>query len=189
MRVSELFTSLQGEGHWVGTPAAFIRLAGCNRACPFCDTDFSARSELSEQQLADWAGGTGMGHAVVTGGEPALQLTPSLVARLHERGLRVQVETNGTIDLPRAWGIDWVTCSPKTPTPRLRHIDELKVVFASPDDMAPWEQSTITHRFVQPCDTGDPATNERILRNAIDYCLKHPQWRLSLQTHKLIGIR
>lgn len=188
MRVSELFTSLQGEGHWSGTPSAFIRLAGCNLSCPFCDTDYSPRQDLSELQVADWAGGTGLPHAVVTGGEPGLQLTPTLVALLHERGLRVQVETNGTIDLPPSWGIDWVTCSPKTLHPRLSHIDELKVVFTTPSDITPWEQYPVPHRFVQPCDTGDPSANARIVQAAVSYCLSHPQWRLSLQTHKLIGI-
>lgn len=217
MHLSERFTSLQGEGYWSGTPAAFVRMAGCNLACPFCDTDFRPTHTLNEEQLARWAQSTGMHHVVITGGEPALQLTPTLIESLHQKGLYVQVETNGTIPIPRGWGVDWITCSPKmqplsayradaTANPPVRGeggqaatnegrveeswswVDELKIVFTAPADVAPWEQVLCPHRFIQPCDTGDAARNQSILRAAIDYCLTHPQWRLSLQTHKILGI-
>lgn len=193
MQISELFVSLQGEGYFTGTPAAFIRLAGCNLRCPFCDTDFRATQTLGEQEVAAWAVQTGMRHVVITGGEPTLQLTATLTRLLHEVGLFIQIETNGTRALPPDCEVDWVTCSPKTaysPEPiRLEHIDELKVVFTGHDEPANYDYLTASVRSLQPCDTGNAQRNEELRQQAIAYCLSHPQWRLSLQTHKLLGVR
>ena len=194
MQISECFVSLQGEGWFTGTPAAFIRLAGCNLQCPFCDTDFHSRQTLSEEEVARWVAQTGMHHVVLTGGEPALQLSPTLIELLHEAGLFVQIETNGTVPLPEEWGIDWITCSPKfgyvAEAPlRLSRMDELKVVFTPGMDLSPYDNIPAQVRFLQPCDMGDPARNDLILRETVNYCLAHPAWRLSLQTHKILGIR
>ena len=133
MRVNETFLSLQGEGYFTGTPAFFLRLSGCNLQCPFCDTNHQSFSEMSEEEIVTEASRHKPRHIVITGGEPALQLTQSLVDKLHEAGFFVQVETNGTLPLPE--GIDWVTCSPKSLTPSLskgeglQTINELKILY------------------------------------------------------------
>ena len=193
MQISELFVSLQGEGFFTGTPAAFIRLAGCNLKCPFCDTNFQHTQTLSEQDITRWAVQTGMTHIVITGGEPTLQLTASLLQQLHHEGLFIQIETNGTRPLPPDCQADWVTCSPKSPYTnepiRLTHIDELKVIFTSKDDPDNYNHLAASVRCLQPCDTGDERRNEQLRQQAISYCLHHPQWRLSLQTHKLLGLQ
>jgi hypothetical protein len=138
MRVNETFISLQGEGHFTGTPAFFLRLSGCNLQCPFCDTNHQAFREMSEDEIVREASRGKPRHIVITGGEPALQLTQSLVDKLHEAGFFIQVETNGTLPLPE--GIDWVTCSPKraplqtSPQGGRLHVDELKVLYKGIDD-------------------------------------------------------
>ena len=126
MRVNEFFVSLQGEGHFTGTPAFFLRLSGCNLQCSFCDTSHQSYKEMSEDEIVEEASHHAPRHIVITGGEPALQLTPSLIDKLHEAGFFIQVETNGTLLLPQ--GIDWVTCSPKG-SPVLNNVDELKVLY------------------------------------------------------------
>ena len=213
MRVNETFVSLQGEGHFTGTAAFFLRLSGCNLACPFCDTVHQPHTEMSEDEIVAEALSHRPRHIVITGGEPALQLTPSLVGKLHEAGFFVQVETNGTLPLPP--GIDWVTCSPKgekaSPTPSKggenrrenlpvlsegggkdgdNPIDELKVLYhGKGTDLSLYESIPAKEYRLQPLDTGDDVQNRIILRDAMDYVLQHPQWKLSLQTHKLLGIR
>ena len=129
-------------------------------------------------------------HIVITGGEPALQITASLVGRLHAAGKYVQMETNGTSRLPADCGVDWITCSPKYRPVRLEHIDELKVIFQSSEqDMSVYDRYTAAVYSLQPCDVGDAKVNARILKEAVEYCLAHPKWRLSLQTHKMLDIR
>ena len=131
--------------------------------------------------------------AVVTGGEPSLQLTSSLVSALQEKGFRVCVETNGTRPLPA--NVDWVTLSPKSlwlgaeAEPILTKADELKVVYDGEHDPAAYDYIAARHRFLQPCDTGDPARNAAVMQQAADYCLRNPEWRLSLQIHKILNIR
>ena len=201
MRVNETFISLQGEGYFTGTPAFFLRLSGCNLKCPFCDTNHQAYKEMSEEEIVEAASCEKPRHIVITGGEPALQLTKSLVDKLHAAGFFIQVETNGTLPLPE--GIDWVTCSPKSKTlsnspskgENLK-IDELKVLFmgdgTDPDDfispLLPRGRGTL-RLFLQPLDTGNDMQNRIILRDTIAYIMQHPRWRLSLQTHKLLGIK
>lgn len=192
MKVNEIFYSLQGEGHWTGTAATFVRLAGCNLRCPFCDTDHSAGRDMSEEEIVGAVAANPSSHVVITGGEPALQLTASLVGKLHRAGKTVHIETNGTLPLPA--GIDWVTCSPKDAPVALNSADEVKAVYESRPDMhsrlAAMESAIeARHYYLQPCDTGDPALNRRLTAEAVDYCKTHPRWRLSLQTHKLLGIR
>lgn len=208
--VKEIYYTLQGEGANTGRPAVFLRFAGCNlwsgrapdRAtaiCDFCDTDFVgtdgpgggtfADAPALARAVADCWPGQRLERltpfVVCTGGEPLLQLDEPLLAALHAAGFEVAIETNGTL-LPPA-GIDWVCVSPKARAGfRLRSGNELKIVFPQ-DGLDPERFATLdfAHFFLQPMDGPERAANtERAMR----YCLEHPQWRLSLQTHKLLGI-
>ena len=207
--VKEIFYTLQGEGANTGAPAVFCRFAGCNlwsgreedrasAACNFCDTDFvgtdgtsggkySGAEGLADAIEREWPRSTRAHRFVVcTGGEPLLQLDAAAVDALHRRGFRVAIETNGTLAVPP--GIDWVCVSPKADVGlALESGDELKLVFPQPT--APperFEALAFEHFFLQPMDGPARAANTR---EAIDYCLAHPRWRLSLQSHKIIGIR
>jgi 7-carboxy-7-deazaguanine synthase (Cx14CxxC type) len=206
--VKEIFYTLQGEGANVGTPAVFCRFSGCNlwtgreqdrhsAVCQFCDTDFvgadgdgggkfASPQALAQAVAARWPTGAGNRFVVCTGGEPALQLDDALVEALHEAGFRVAIETNGTLPLPA--DLDWVCVSPKAGTAVVvRRGNELKFVYPQvaldPEDCADWD---FEHRFLQPMDGPRAAQNTR---QALDYCLADPRWRLSIQTHKLLGIR
>ena len=192
MKVNETFLSLQGEGYFTGTAAFFLRLSGCNLACPFCDTQHQSFVEMTEEEIVEEASRHKPRHIVITGGEPALQLTQSLVDKLHAAGFFIQVETNGTLPLPE--GIDWVTCSPKGDFPQFP-VDELKVLFMG--DVTDPEaiispllgKESGVKLYLQPLDTGNEKQNRTILRSCINYVLQHPRWSLSLQTHKIIGIK
>ena len=188
MKINEIFYSLQGEGHYTGTPAVFVRFAGCNLKCSFCDTDFTSFTEMTEDDIIREIGQYPTNHIVITGGEPTLQITASLVSKLHDAGKYVQIETNGTNVLPDGCNIDWVTCSPKYKAVRLQHIDELKVVFEG-QDMSQYDCLTASEYRLQPCDTQDEKKNKEILRQTIDFILKNPKWKLSLQTHKILNVR
>ena len=190
MLINEIFYSLQGEGHFTGTPAVFIRFSGCNLKCSFCDTKHERYSEMTEDDIMREVSKYPAEHVVITGGEPALQLTQTLVDRLHAAGKFIQIETNGTAELPKGCDVDWITCSPKYRPVKLERIDELKVVFRSSEqDMSQYDRYTASIYSLQPCDVADNKANARILNDAIDYCLAHPKWRLSLQTHKMINVR
>ncbi|MDE6048099.1 MAG: 7-carboxy-7-deazaguanine synthase QueE [Paramuribaculum sp.] len=186
LRVNEIFYSLQGEGFFTGIPAVFVRLSGCNLKCPFCDTNHSPFTEMAEEDIIREIKKYPAKHIVITGGEPALQLSENFIDLLHENDLFVQIETNGTVPLPE--NIDWVTCSPKSPEVVLRKINELKVLFDGEKPMLspeiPAEVFTL-----QPLDTGIPEDNIKITEAAIRYIKNHPKWRLSLQTHKMLNIR
>jgi len=207
--VKEIYYTLQGEGAQAGRPAVFCRFAGCNlwsgreedRAdalCNFCDTDFvgtdgpgggkyAEADRLARACRETWRGNSGTPPFVVlTGGEPMLQVDEALVAAFHTAGFEVAIETNGT--LPVLPSIDWVCVSPKAGASlRQRSGDELKLVYPQ-DRLWPEEVQALafTHFLLQPLDdgSGDPAN----VRAAVDYCLAHPKWRLSLQTHKLLGL-
>lgn len=208
--VKEIFYTLQGEGGQAGTPAVFCRFAGCNlwsgresdretAICRFCDTDFvgtdgtlggkfATADLLADTILAQWPV-TDTEHrlVVLTGGEPLLQVDAELIAALHARNIRIAVESNGTVVAPE--GIDWLCISPKAGAPWVqRSGQELKVVWPQPglDLDALQAGSQFTHRFLQPMD--GPSQTENTV-SCIDACLRHPGWRLSLQTHKLTGIR
>ena len=193
MKVNEIFYSLQGEGYYSGTPAVFVRLSGCNLSCPFCDTQHESGREMREEEIVAEVTKYPSRHVVVTGGEPSLQLTASLVDKLHAAGKYVAVETNGTHPLPP--NVDWVTLSPKDAFVDgaevvLSRADEIKVVFDGihyPLPTTCYPLSTFT--FLQPCDTGDAVRNAEIVQATIEYIKSHPEWRLSLQTHKIIGIQ
>ena len=186
-RINEIFYSLQGEGYHTGMPAVFVRFSGCNLRCPFCDTEFADYREMDAEEIAEEIErlvpqGNALPLIVLTGGEPSLQADEALVARLHKTGMTICMETNGTHALPQ--GIDWVTCSPKAGSRVvLEEADELKIVLT--DDYRPeqWtEQIKARHLFLQPCSCRNNA-------EVVEYILSHPQWRLSLQTHKYLNIR
>lgn len=190
-RINETFYSLQGEGYHVGKASFFIRFSGCNLACAFCDTDHRPFTWRSLDSLLDEAARCPASHVVLTGGEPTLSADAALVEGLHRLGKFVAIETNGTHEPPE--GTDWVTLSPKDgmaagARTKLTRCDELKVVYRG-QDLAAYAHIEAGHRFLQPCDTGNPETDKRLRDEAIALCLKYPQWRLSLQTHKLTGIR
>jgi 7-carboxy-7-deazaguanine synthase (Cx14CxxC type) len=203
--VKEIFLTLQGEGMQAGRRAIFLRFAGCNlwsgreadRAdaqCRFCDTDFVAtdginggryQAEALAARVETLWGDGGGGLVVVTGGEPTLQLDPPLLGALHARGFEVAVESNGTIPAPE--GVDWLCISPKAGTEVVqRRGDELKLVWPQPgidpEALLGWD---FRHFLLQPMDCAD---REAALTEAIAYVMAHPAWKLSLQTHKLIGL-
>lgn len=207
--VKEIFYTLQGEGAHTGRPAVFCRFAGCNlwtgreqdRAtaiCDFCDTDFvgvgpdggkfATPQELADAVAAVWPADRdgGQPFVVCTGGEPLLQLDEPAIQALHDRGFQVAVESNGTRPAPRT--LDWICISPKAGALLVQTSgDELKLVF--PQATAPPERFAsldFAHFFLQPMDGPELGANTRA---AVAYCLAHPRWRLSMQTHKLLGLR
>ncbi len=208
--VKEIFYTLQGEGTHSGRPAVFCRFSGCNlwtgheahrdkAVCRFCDTDFvgtdgegggrfRTAEELARAVAKAWGGRAhafAQRYVVCTGGEPLLQLDEAAVAALHDEGFAVAVETNGTRVAPA--GLDWICVSPKAGAPLvLERADELKLVYpqqgAAPED---FEGRGFPRLLLQPMDGPDL---DRNTTEAVEYCLSHPQWKLSLQTHKYIGI-
>jgi 7-carboxy-7-deazaguanine synthase len=208
--VKEAFATLQGEGAHGGRAAVFLRFAGCNlwsgkeeaRAsaiCRFCDTDFvgtdgdgggrfTSAAELADHVLAHWQVNRPdqqRRYVVCTGGEPLLQLDGALIEALHDREFTVAVETNGTIAAPPS--IDWLTVSPKAQADLIQRTgDELKLVYPQVDgEPERYESLVFDHYFLQPMDGPELDANTRA---AVEYCRRHPRWRLSLQTHKLLGI-
>ena len=204
--VKEMYYTLQGEGAQTGRAAVFLRFAGCNlwtglerdrekAVCQFCDTDFvgtdgpgggkfASAEELAQAVAQKWPGG-GRPYVVCTGGEPLLQLDQAAVAALHARGFEIGVETNGT-QLPPP-GIDWICVSPKAGADLvLTHGNELKLVYPQKDaEPERYAGLAFANFFLQPMDSPQRDANTAA---AIQYCLSHPQWRLSVQTHKAIGI-
>lgn len=205
--VKEIFLTLQGEGGQAGRPAVFCRFAGCNlwsgreqdratAVCNFCDTEFvgmdgvgggrfGTADALADAVEAAWTGGPANRLTVLTGGEPLLQVDVALVDALHARGFAIALETNGTLVAPA--GIDWVCVSPKAQAPVVQtRGQELKLVFPQTGvDPARFEPMEFERFLLQPMDGPDRIANTQA---AIAYCLAHPRWRLSVQTHKYIGI-
>lgn len=209
-RVKEIFYTLQGEGAQSGRPAVFCRFSGCNlwsgreadrsaAVCRFCDTefrgtggtnggDYATAGDLARRVASTWpeeAGGNLSPFVVCTGGEPLLQLNEDLIGELHDRGFQVAVETNGT--KPAPVGLDWICVSPKADAELTLCVgNELKLVY--PQAQAPperFEQLAFDHFFLQPMDGPELVENTR---RCVAYCMTHPGWRLSLQTHKMLGI-
>jgi 7-carboxy-7-deazaguanine synthase (Cx14CxxC type) len=205
--VKEIFLTLQGEGAQAGRPAVFCRFAGCNlwsgreqdratAVCTFCDTEFVGLDGPGGGRFADaealasaieaaWEGGAADRLAVLTGGEPLLQLDAALIETLHRRGFEIALETNGTLAVPP--GVDWICVSPKADAPLAQtRGQELKLVFPQAGhDPADFERLDFERFLLQPMDGPDRAANTAA---AIAYCLAHPRWRLSVQTHKYLGI-
>ena len=208
-QIKEIFYTLQGEGANAGRPAVFCRFAGCNlwsgreqdrasATCQFCDTDFVGTDgtlggkfvnadALADQIEAQWpALDKDHRFVVMTGGEPLLQVDSALIAALHARGFQIAVETNGTIAAPS--GIDWVCVSPKAGSNWIQRAGhELKVVWPQPGlDLEALEAAHFTHRYLQPMDN---IFRQENTQRCIIICMQRPAWRLSLQTHKITGIR
>jgi len=208
-QVKEIFYTLQGEGANAGRPAVFCRFAGCNlwsgreqdranAVCKFCDTDFvgtdgtlggkfADADALANQIAAQWpAGDSAHRFVVMTGGEPLLQVDAELIAALHARGFQIAVETNGSIAAPE--GIDWICVSPKAGAPWVQRAgQELKLVWPQAGfDLGELEAADFTHRYLQPMDNPQRQQNTE---TCIQLCMERPAWRLSLQTHKITGIR
>ncbi|VFR39946.1 Queuosine Biosynthesis QueE Radical SAM [plant metagenome] len=205
--VKELFKTLQGEGAHAGRASVFCRFAGCNlwtgreadrvsAACRFCDTDFvgtdgdgggkfADAQALADALAACWGPGTEHRYVVFTGGEPLLQLDPALIEAAHTQGFTIAIETNGTLPVPP--GVDWICVSPKGSAPLAQtRGDELKLVYPQPEHTpARFAGLDFTHFWLQPMDGPARVANTAL---AVEYCTAHPPWRLSLQTHKYIGI-
>ena len=225
-RVNEIFYSLQGEGRNTGRAAVFVRFAGCNLRCPFCDTEFDTYREMTAEEIlaevdecrkdVSPCDAYSKPLLVLTGGEPTLQVDEAFVELLHQHGYEVAMESNGILPAPK--NLDWLTVSPKgsgewreergerREDSGKRLPDEIKVVF---DEDTPTRLPSILSsleylskhpslweglgrhplRYLQPCDTGDAERNAHILHLCIEYIKQHPCWRLSLQTHKLTGLK
>lgn len=207
--VKEIFYTLQGEGAQAGRAAVFCRFAGCNlwsgreadrkaAICQFCDTEFvgvdgpgggkfESAEAAADAVASKWPGNGGGGKrfVVCTGGEPLLQLDGALIVALHARGFEIAIETNGTITAPA--GIDWICVSPKAGTTLVQRAgDEIKLVFPQAHaDPTAFEDLAFRHFFLQPMDGPERIANTE---RAVRFCMEHPRWRLSLQTHKILGI-
>ena len=207
-RVHEIFYTLQGEGAHTGIPAVFVRFSGCNLRCPWCDTDFDSFTEMTAEDIVRHVRelydlpNQRRKMVVLTGGEPALQVDEHLVGLIHQAGFYICIETNGTLPLPS--GIDWITCSPKLVSMHrlsLKRVNEVKVVFTGDYDPELWRrQLEAEHWLLQPLHyhgdylltTGvDEWENDRNdnLDDTVRYILQHPFWRLSIQIHKITGLR
>ena len=205
-KVKEIYYTIQGEGHHTGRPAVFCRFAGCNlwsglekdrdtAICKFCDTDFWGMDGVNggKYTAEDLAITIKRLHpdteekiyVVCTGGEPALQMDETLIQSFHNHHLEIAIETNGTIELPK--GIDWICVSPKADTAIIvTKGDELKLVYPQLENLPhQYEGLDFTHFYLQPLD--DHRQEENI-KSCTAYCMKHPRWKLSLQTHKILGI-
>ncbi len=179
-KVNEIFYSLQGEGYYTGTPAVFLRLSGCTPRCEFCDTDHFDGRDMTAAEIVGAIAAYPSRHLVITGGEPTMQLDSDLLRAIKAERFYVQIETNGSLPVPVE--VDWVTCSPKTAPWTIDRIDELKIVYQEQDVEEIASLLPATHHFLQPVS----GTN---VAETVAYCMAHPRWRLSLQTHKLIDIQ
>ena len=201
MKVNEIFYSLQGEGVYTGTAAVFLRLSGCNMKCWFCDTKGHEQgTEMTEEEIAERVSQYPARHIVITGGEPTMQLNARLTQLLHGKGFYIQIETNGALPLKDGTEVDWITCSPKGNEIKIQRIDELKLLFIK-EYLEKYKEVKASQRCLQPLDEGgqevqtlaSQAGSSRFASSrggneVISYIKEHPQWRLSLQTHKLINI-
>lgn len=205
-KVKEIFYTLQGEGFHAGRPAVFCRFSGCNlwtgreedrekAICKFCDTDFwgmdgnnggkYTAESLTQKIISLWPDPEVPVFVVCTGGEPGLQVDTDLVESLHAASVEIAIETNGTVDLPE--GIDWICVSPKSNTTLvITKGDELKLVYPQVENVpSDYEHLEFDHFSLQPMDNAQQQDN---IRETVAYCMQHPKWKLSLQTHKILGI-
>ncbi|MBP3773949.1 MAG: radical SAM protein [Bacteroidaceae bacterium] len=189
--VNEIFYSIQGEGYHAGRPAVFVRFSGCNLKCPYCDTQHASHQNMTAEEILEQVNGYPARFVVLTGGEPSLCVDDALVGLLHSQDKYIAAETNGTHALPDA--IDWVTLSPKTEVyPHVPVVqpraNEVKVVYTNPSGVEGHLNIPADHYFLQPCDTGNARRNQELVQSCIQYCKAHPQWRISLQLHKIMNI-
>lgn len=197
-KINEIFYSLQGEGHYTGTPSVFVRFSGCNLSCPFCDTAHLEGVVMTSEEIAAEVDRYPASHVVLTGGEPLLSADERLLVCLKRPGRTIAVETNGTCRLPE--GIDWVTLSPKAgicgesvnAEVIIERADEIKVVDVGQDleqyfRLPVWSDKI--EMYLQPCYVADEAVCRANRRQTVGRVLADPRWKLSLQTHRLLGIR
>ena len=193
-RINEIFYSLQGEGYHSGTPAVFVRFSGCNLRCAFCDTQHQQGTMMSLQDIVDEVNKYPIAPFVIlTGGEPSLFIDEAFVAELKQKtGKQIAIETNGTRPLPS--NIDWVTLSPKTAFEGgdvelcvLKTCDELKVVYLG-QDLAQYDEIQTKNRFLQPCFVGNLEQRKVNMQACVEAVKSHPNWRLSLQIHRVLNI-
>ena len=194
-KINEIFHSLQGEGYHTGTASVFIRLSGCNLHCAFCDTQHEAGTMMSLPEIVEQVMQYPNAPLIVlTGGEPSLWIDEDFVVGLKKMtGKRIAIETNGT--RPLSHGIDWVTLSPKSGIGNsgdapvvLTRCDELKVVYLG-QDLSQYDAIEAAHRYLQPCWTDDADTRRHNLQATVQAVMDNPQWRLSLQAHRILGIK
>ena len=193
-KINEIFHSLQGEGYHSGTPAVFVRFSGCNLRCAFCDTQHQNGTMMSLQAIVDEVNKFPSAPLLVlTGGEPSLFIDEPFVEELKQKtGKTIAIETNGTRPLPD--NLDWVTLSPKTSFDGgdlepcvLRRCDELKVVWQW-QDLSQYDRIEAKHRFLQPCFSDDETQRQVNMKSCVEAVMRHPNWRLSLQIHRVLNI-
>ncbi|MCP4611723.1 MAG: 7-carboxy-7-deazaguanine synthase [Planctomycetes bacterium] len=199
--VKEIFYSLQSEGVHTGRPAVFCRFSGCNLNCEFCDTDFigvdgpgggvfESAESLATVIFNEWPSSSNCrGFVVLTGGEPLLQVDEALIRAIHQLGFKIAIETNGTLPVSKA--IDWICVSPKSEKDLLiKSGNEIKLLYPN-GEIVPeeFENLDFEHFYLQPIDTRDIEVNRINISTVVDYCKKHPKWKLSLQIQKIIGIK
>ena len=195
--INEIFHSLQGEGRFAGMSAVFIRFSGCNLQCPFCDTDHSSKTMMTAVDILCEVAQYSSNNVILTGGEPSLYVDDELISTLRSYFHFIAIETNGTHKLPK--GIDWITLSPKQHVTNnakvvLKSCNELKVIWEDRIDMSKILNDycgdiASNNYYVQPCDTGNEEINKKLLQQAINFCLNHFHWSLSIQLHKILNIK
>lgn len=194
MKINEMFYSIQGEGYHTGTPAVFVRLSGCNLKCAFCDTKHQQGKEMTEEEIVSYVSKFPCSLVVITGGEPSLQLTKTLIDKIHQHKKFVAVETNGTKELPN--NVDWITVSPKElyvgkiGKAVLKRANEVKVVFdVNTTIQDPTFGIMADHYYAQPCDTGSQELNQENINFCINFVKNNPLWKISLQTQKILNVQ
>lgn len=190
-KINEIFYSVQGEGLHAGRPAHFIRFSGCNLHCPFCDTKHEKGVMMTDEEILEKIN-FGSNMVVLTGGEPSLFIDEQFIRKLNNLGKYVCIETNGTHDLPK--GKFFVTLSPKfefvsKAELKIKRASELKVVWNGKNNMYKYSDIVAKHRFIQPCDTQDKEKNAQIMQEVVEYVKQHPEWRVSVQTQKILNVR
>lgn len=190
-KINEIFYSVQGEGLHAGRPAHFIRFSGCNLHCPFCDTKHEEGVMMTDEEILEKIN-FGSNMVVLTGGEPTLFIDEQFIRKLNNLGKYVCIETNGTHELPK--GKFFVTLSPKfefvsKAELKIKRASELKVVWNGENNMYRYSDIVAKHRFIQPCDTQDKEKNAQIMQEVVEYVKEHPEWRVSVQTQKILNVR
>lgn len=190
-KINEIFYSVQGEGLHAGRPAHFIRFSGCNLHCPFCDTKHEEGVMMTDEEILEKIN-FGSNMVVLTGGEPSLFIDEQFIRKLNNLGKYVCIETNGTHELPK--GKFFVTLSPKfefvsKAELKVKRASELKVVWNGKNNMYKYSDIVAKHRFIQPCDTQDKEKNAQIMQEVVEYVKEHPEWRVSVQTQKILNVR
>ena len=190
-KINEIFYSIQGEGLHAGRPAHFIRFSGCNLHCPFCDTKHEEGVMMTDEEILEKIN-FGSNMVILTGGEPSLFIDEQFIRKLNNLGKYVCIETNGTHELPK--GKFFVTLSPKfefvsKAELKIKRASELKVVWNGENNMYKYSDIVAKHRFIQPCDTQDKEKNAQIMQEVVEYVKEHPEWRVSVQTQKILNVR